>query len=173
MEEIWKSIPGFIDEYEVSNMGRVRSVDRLVYCSGPVKGSYWSLKKGRLLRPGPSNYGHLSVVLGRRNTHMVHTLVLTAFVGARPKGMECCHNNGVPTDNRLENLRWGTRSENSQDAINHGTRGDLSPSQVKYAREYLSAHKERGAQKYLADLFGVSQCTISSVKVGRHYANIA
>jgi hypothetical protein len=74
-----------------------------------------------MLRPGPSNYGHLSVVLGRRNTRMVHTLVLEAFVGPRPPGKEACHGNGQPGDNRLSNLRWGTRSENIADAVRHGT----------------------------------------------------
>lgn len=119
--ETWKAVPGYEGVYEVSDQGRVRSLDRYVQCSGPVKGAYVSLKKGRLLRPGPSNYGHLSVVLGRRQTRMVHDLVLRAFVGCPPAKHECCHNNGAPSDNRLENLRWGTRSENILDAVKHGT----------------------------------------------------
>ena len=121
MKEVWKAIPGYEGSYEVSDQGRVRSLDRVVACSGPVKGSYTSTKKGRILLPGPSNYGHLSVVLGRRNTRMVHDLVLRAFVGAPPKSHECLHANGVPSDNRLCNLRWGTRSENIRDSVRHGT----------------------------------------------------
>lgn len=121
MTEIWKAIPTYEGMYEVSNYGRVRSLDRDVVCFGKVKGAYTSRKKGRLLRPGPSNFGHLSVVLGRRNTRMVHELVLTAFVGPRPAHCECRHLNGDPADNRLENLRWGTRSENILDAVKHGT----------------------------------------------------
>ena len=120
-EEIWKPVPGYEGRYEVSDIGRVRSLDRAVICMGEIKGAYVSRKKGRVLRPGPSNYGHLSVVLGRGKTRMVHELVLRAFVGDPPDKHECCHNNGDPTDNRLSNLRWGTRSENIRDAINHGT----------------------------------------------------
>ena len=118
--ETWKAIPGYEGEYEVSDHGRVRSLDRYVECVGPVKGRYLSKKKGRVLRPGPSNYGHLSVVLGRNKTRMVHELVLRAFVGAPPEKHECCHNNGNPADNRLENLRWDTRGANIRDAIKQG-----------------------------------------------------
>ena len=50
----------------------------------------------------------------------IHRLVLETFVGLCPKGMECCHNNGIKTDNRLENLRWDTRSNNAKDAVKHG-----------------------------------------------------
>jgi hypothetical protein len=51
----------------------------------------------------------------------VHTLVLTAFVGPRPDGMECRHLNGVRADARLENLAWGTKAENMADKSDHGT----------------------------------------------------
>jgi hypothetical protein len=121
MQEVWKAIPGYEGQYEVSNQGNVRSLDRYVECEGPIKGRYLSKKKGRALRPGPSNFGHMSVVLGKHNTHFVHKLVLLAFVGPAPDKHECCHSNGDPADNRLENLRWGTRSENIKDAVRHGT----------------------------------------------------
>ena len=103
--EIWMPVPGF-DKYEVSNLGRVKSHSR----GAP-----------RILRPGPTNYGHLSVVLGRGNTRMVHALVLTAFVGPRPPGADCRHLDGDPTNNHLANLRWGSRTENILDAVAHGT----------------------------------------------------
>lgn len=51
----------------------------------------------------------------------VAVLVLLAFVGPRPKGMECCHNDGDPENNSLDNLRWDTHSSNVYDAIRHGT----------------------------------------------------
>lgn len=103
--ETWKPVPGYEGRYEVSDQGRV-----------------WSVRLYKMLRPGPSNYGHLSVSLGwPQRTHMVHILVLTAFVGPRPKGMECRHLDGDPKNNKVENLKWGTRRENILEAVWHGT----------------------------------------------------
>ena len=107
MTELWKAIPGYEGQYEVSDQGRVKS--------------YRRDKNGRILRPGRMPAGYLSVALGRNNSQCVHKLVLIAFVGAAPAKHECLHANGVPSDNRLENLRWGTRTENIKDAVKHGT----------------------------------------------------
>jgi hypothetical protein len=107
MEEIWKDVPEYEGRYQVSNKGRVRSFVR--YSSGI------------LLRPGRMPEGHMSVSLGRNNSQCVHKLVLLAFVGPPTIGHECRHLNGDPSDNRIENLVWGTRSENILDAVAHGT----------------------------------------------------
>lgn len=103
-------------------------------------GSVWSCwtKKGRgfgrgkvrlgdlwkKLKPTPLKSGHLTVSLckgGVRCTKSVHRLVLEAFVGPCPKGMECCHNDGNPANNHIENLRWDTHRNNHSDKIKHGT----------------------------------------------------
>ena len=122
MQEVWKAIPGYEGRYEVSDQGRVRSLDADVKCIGPIKGEYYSRRKGRMLKPGRMPFGHLSVALGKGNSRCVHELVLLAFVGAPYAGRECLHRNGVPNDNRLVNLHWGTRSENMCDAYAHGAR---------------------------------------------------
>jgi len=117
----WKDIPGYEGSYQASDSGEIRSVTRdVVYAASHKARAYTKRVEGRVLRPGPSNFGHLSVVLGRRNTRMVHELVLSTFAGPRPAKYECCHINGIPTDNRLENLRWGTRSDNIRDSVRHG-----------------------------------------------------
>ena len=121
MIETWKDIPGYESQYQVSTLGNVWSLDRVITCEGKVKGKYTSLRKGKLLRPGRSTSGHLTVALGRGNSRCVHELVLLAFVGPAPVKHECRHLNGNPADNRLENLKWGTRSENILDAVAHGT----------------------------------------------------
>ena len=53
--------------------------------------------------------------------YFVHYLVLLTFHKPRPRGMECCHKDGDPTNRNLSNLRWDTKSGNMQDAIRHGT----------------------------------------------------
>jgi len=126
MEE-WKDIPGYGGHYQASNLGNIRVKDRVVekVCGlninrVVVKQFY----KGRLLKPSRSDkYGHLSVHIGHNNKKFivaVHKLVLLAFVGPCPDGMECCHNNGVASDNRIENLRWDTHFNNNVDRKKHG-----------------------------------------------------
>jgi hypothetical protein len=73
--------------------------------------------------------GRLLVCLhenGKRKEHKVHRLVLEAFVGPCPLGMEACHYpDRDPTNNHVENLRWDTPSANQLDAVRHGTQGGL------------------------------------------------
>lgn len=115
--EIWKEIDGF-PLYEVSNLGRVRSWR--TYSGRSTAKSPRMLKLSpfqgkKYLRVGVTNsYGK---VIHKR----VHRLVLEAFIGPCPEGMEGCHNDGDPTNNKLENLRWDTHSNNLFDAIKHGT----------------------------------------------------
>lgn len=152
--EVWKLVPEYEGKYEVSDQGRVRSFNRC--------------PQGRILRPGRMPGGHLSVALGRGNSQCVHKLVLLAFVGVAPHKHECLHINGVPNDNRLSNLRWGTRSENNIDAVLHQHRGKLTETQVKDIRTRVKS-EGRGIGRQLAAEYGVHEATISAVKVRRHY----
>ena len=114
MSETWKPISGYEGCYEVSDLGRVRSLDRQSH----------GFRAGRMLKQniGVGN-GYLYVTLYRKphkRRANVHTLVLEAFAGPRPDGMEACHNDGDRTNPRLSNLRWGTHSENIYDIVRHG-----------------------------------------------------
>lgn len=124
MAEQWRPVVGFEGKYEVSDFGRVRSVDRWIeHAVARGRRAYTNWRKGRLLRPGRMPLGHLSVVLGRvAGSQCVHRLVLEAFVGPRRRGQEVLHRNGDSSDNRLENLRYGTRSENNRDISRHDRR---------------------------------------------------
>jgi NUMOD4 motif len=91
--ENWVPIPGWEGAYEVSDTGSVRSVDRVTN-----HGRRW---KGRVLRATLSAVGYKVVHLSRGNesrVETVHSLVLTAFRGIRPPGMEACHSDGVPNE---------------------------------------------------------------------------
>lgn len=119
-QEQWRPIPGYEGYYEVSDHGRVRSLDRYV---NRFHGQQ-VLKRGRVLKPGTYVSGHKQVNLhvpGHKRKWRVHHLVMLAFVGPRPDGLEVCHNNGNPADNRLENLRYDTHSSNMLDRNDHGT----------------------------------------------------
>lgn len=124
MIEIWKNVPTEIG-YQVSNLGRVRSAKRTKIVQPSASGrasGHFRTYKARLLKPGRAKSGHLTVACGKGNSRYVHDLVLEAFVGPRPDGMECLHRDDVPSNNVLQNLRWGTRSENLSEAYANGRR---------------------------------------------------
>ncbi len=113
--EQWKDVLGYEGLYQVSNIGNVKSLDRV----DPSGHKRIGKEKAKTLRNG-----YLSTTIfkdGVSKICNINILVLEAFVGKRPSGMESCHNNGIKTDNKLENLRWDTHSGNAKDLIIHGT----------------------------------------------------
>jgi NUMOD4 motif/HNH endonuclease len=137
--EQWRTIPGWEGYYEVSSLGRVRSLPRIVERRGhrgPQAVAARVLKKIPLGTP-PNEYPTVWLHrAGGRERRLVHLLVLEAFVGQRPAGCQGCHNNGVNTDGRLENLRWGTPSENMRDAIRHGTNSNTRKTHCAQGHEF-------------------------------------
>jgi hypothetical protein len=124
MADRWLPVVGYEGRYEVSDDGRIRSIDRITGVKRKLR------FKGRELRTfSHPKTGHLSVGLrtgdGQTKKVRVQRAVLIAFVGEPPAGHECCHRNGIPTDNRVENLYWGTRSDNMQDMLRHGRKPPL------------------------------------------------
>ena len=125
--EIWKDIPGYEGIYQVSTLGRVKSLDHVVVqCWG--KGASERTYKGRLIKPCRFKKKRAYVYVdlskdGRVLRFSVHKLVLTTFVGPCPDGMVACHfPDPNPENNCLNNLRWDTRSANEADKEIHGTR---------------------------------------------------
>ena len=108
--EQWKSIPGYVGSYEASNLGNIRSLDR-------------PTRKGRVLKQAETPSGYRVVSLcqnGKTRQWRVHQLVLMAFVGPPPEGHVGCHENDIPHDNRLENIRWDTPKGNTSDILARG-----------------------------------------------------
>lgn len=143
-QEVWKEVPGYGGSYEVSDLGRVRSVDRLTTRSDGVT----RLMRGRVLKDAKcSQSGHRSVSLmdevGSARSFRVHTLVLMAFVGARPDGMEACHFDDDPSNNILTNLRWGTRSINTKDRVRNGTHQMSNRTHCPHGHAYVAWNLER------------------------------
>lgn len=118
--EKWLPIPGYEGYYSVSDFGRVKSHQRVV----PHKTTGKKTIRERILSPGKSSSGYHMVTLWKHHKgehRTVHSLITEVFLGPPAKGMEVCHNNGIHLDNRLVNLRYGTRSENALDRNVHGT----------------------------------------------------
>ena len=118
-DEKWRAVVGYEGSYEVSSLGGVRSLDRVVTYPNGVKRKF----EGRFLKLAIGQGGYPSVQLkinGVRKSAFVHHLVLEAFVGPRPDGCIALHWDDNRNDNRVENLRWGTHSENRRDAVRNG-----------------------------------------------------
>ena len=107
--ENWCCLPTEEQKYEVSSLGRVRNRE-----NGKVL-------KGNILSSGYCAVGLSSSETGKVKTHLVHRLVALTFFGPPPSAdhSDVRHLNGQKTDNRLENLAWGTRSENMLDVVKH------------------------------------------------------
>ena len=136
--EEWRSVIGYEGLYEVSSLGRVRSLDRM------TTGSSRYAVKGKLLKlsikPGT---GYLSVGLtrdGRTKTWNVHRLVGDAFIGPRPEGLVTCHADGDKTNNRAENLRYDTYGANLRDSVKHGTHVMAGRTRCPKGHEYTDAN---------------------------------
>jgi len=132
-QERWLPIAGYEEQYEVSDLGRIRSLARL-----DARGR--SLRE-RELSPRKTTRDHLSVALyrdGIRRDLQVHHLVLEAFIGPRPDGMEGCHWNDDPSDNRLDNLRWDTRRANVLDSVRNGSHSMANKTHCPEGHPYTS-----------------------------------
>lgn len=177
MNERWLPVVGYERFYSVSSLGRVRSEGRFLPRShGPY------VMAPRIMRPGGSRVSkYLSVRLvderGIASTHYVHALVLTAFVSVRPPGLQACHNNGVRTDNRVENLRWDTVTGNTRDKLAHGTtrRGEQHHGHKlteRDVREIRGRVRSGASQRSLCAIYGVGAMTISRAVRGESWSHV-
>ena len=130
MPETWKPIPGWEGYYEVSDHGNVRSVNRIVSTSSGRKVHYTGVHR----KPRAEKTGHLALSLTKNSQkayRYVHRLVLEAFVGPCPEGMQACHKDGNPANNHLSNLRWDTQSANTFDQVVHGVHHEARKTHCK------------------------------------------
>lgn len=173
MTEVWKAVVGFEGLYEVSDLGRVRSLTRLILMNRRLpNGETIKVQRrlhGRVLSPGTVESGHKIVVLGRGNSRLIHKLVLDAFVGPCPDGHEGCHRDGNPGHNAKSNLRWATRSDNIRDMLDHGkSRSGLSSADVSRMRRHFQT--ETNAQ--IAKAFGVTPNCVSLIRNGHTWSHV-
>lgn len=127
--------------------------------------------------------GHVQVQLARNGKRVctgVHRLVLMAFVGPCPEGMEACHGNDSPADNRLVNLRWDTMSNNLQDRAKNSKVTEWSGN-AKYSVPKLNDLKIREIRGLIADglkqrdiarRYGVTPMLITKIKLKQIWAHV-
>jgi len=161
--EEWKDVVGFEGSYQVSNLGRVKSVHRKVKV-----GKGWQSVRERILKSQTLPKGYKQLILrkdGKHHAKYPHRLVLEAFIGPNPVGMECCHDDGNPANNRLDNLRWDTPESNNADKLRHGTvnhepcvKGEEVHTAVQTEHQVIALRQEWATGKYkiaqLARTFG-------------------
>lgn len=182
MSERWLPVVGWEGLYEVSDLGRVRSLDRVLEQTDARGGGYQRHFSGRFLKykycaKGP--YGRwCTVCLGRGAEGspkylLVSRMVLTAFVGECPAGMEAAHNDGNPENNKLNNLRWDTHSNNQLDITKHGRHGKSprrwSPFTVEDVLKTRATYAEAGwtAAKNVIGMSDFALCRVLNLK-GRY-----
>ncbi len=152
-EENWKAIAGFEGEYEVSDMGRVRGLDRMIGARWTGNLRRW---KGRILSPTIYSTGYPMVNLrNNRKALSVHRLVAKAFIPNPENKPQVNHLNGIKTDSRAVNLEWCTASENEKHSY-----------AVLGKRAVLSGLGRTGFRH--AQSKAISQFTLDGAPVERH-----
>lgn len=178
-EERWLPVVGFQGLYAVSDLGRVKSLARTAAVSG---GGQRPIRE-RILKTATDRGGYLKVCLCNDSVQehpFVHHLVLKAFIGPRPVGMQCCHFDGNRANNRLTNLRWDTHRANMDDRSRHGTQpklvgerngmSKLTHAKVQEIREQLAAGQS--LQK-IASASGVSKSTVFKIRTGKTWKHVS
>jgi hypothetical protein len=171
--EEWRDVPGFAGYYEVSNLGRVRSLSRA------IRTAYGATKfhEGRVMVPVPDKDGYPRVVLrvdGKHQTRRVHRLVCEAFNG--PPNIlhrNVDHIDGDRANAHAANLRWVSHAENMH--FRHrktGTRGEKIGGSKLTELAVREIRNGRCPAKQLAEKFGVSVYAIYDVRNGRRWAHV-
>ena len=143
-QEIWNDIKGYEGRYQVSNWGRVKSLNRIITNRRGRKATI----KETILKPEVVFDGYIRVHLsknGKQKHYRVATLVFEAFNGPIPEGKELDHANGVRTDNRLENLRAVSHLENCRNPISRAKHLAANESRSRKMKEYW--RKKKAASK--------------------------
>jgi len=168
MQEVWQPVKGWEGTYEVSSLGRVKTVARSVPCV--FNGTLSKRAIPERIRKTHLHNGYWSVRLETREkarTYYVHCLVAEAFLGPRPAGNDVCHGPAGKRVNTVENLRYGTRKENLKDRDRDGThqRGARGPGAKLTEAEVREVKKQKGVRtsaEVAAD-YGVSYSTICMI----------
>lgn len=176
--ERWRPVLGYEGRYEVSDIGRVRSVERKVRFG---KNS-WRIAPQKLIYQAviargnrTAKYAQVTLWVGNSaQSRKVYRLVLEAFVGRRPKGLEGCHGDGDSTNNRLDNLRWDTRKANNDDRKKHGKTVGVKNHKAKLSEENVrEILRSPEGPVILASRFAVTPQLIQLIRKGKVWTHLS
>lgn len=159
MIEEWRDIPGFEGRYKASSLGRIKSNSRIRKLCLNTSGYYTTGFKTK----------------NKQKTYLVHHLVLLAFVGPRPEGLETRHLDGNCRNNSLSNLTYGTHKENMADRKIHGGFYVHGSSHYRHMLSEADVIKIRGllnsglTQKTIGTYYGVTRSCIQNIKRGHSW----
>lgn len=173
--EIWVSAPGHEAHYRVSNLGRIKSLER----HKAMKNGVTRIFRGKLLtsRYAKNNGVYIMVELDGR-MQSLHRLIAAAFLGPAAPGMQINHINGDKTDNRVDNLEYVTPAENSRHAYATGlAKGPIGRQPVNTVLtaedvRYIRSMKGKKTQVALAEELGCSKSTVGHAMTGRNWASL-
>ena len=165
MEEIWKDIPGYDGRYQISTLGRIKSVERRARCTDHYGGENTRLVRERILQPYYKGGVALTTLCGRGGRSVCSLMAIT-FLGPRPDG--CCAFclDGNPANLRIDNIGWCKRGREHDDRLRRtGRNRKLSVDDLRGIRDGL-AKGERG--RTLAERYGVNPAIVSRIKNGKY-----
>lgn len=164
--EEWRAIPE-APTYSVSNMGRIRRDARDTINKGSGRSHHYPERILKLCDDGRGYLCTTAYIYGRHHRLYAHQCVLHAFVGKQEKGIEVRHINSNPRDNRLENLCYGTKSENMQDAVKTGT---LIFSRSKLSKDdVIAIGRDTRPIRTIAKDYGICEATVFSIKTEKSF----
>lgn len=166
MPEVWKPIPS-LPEYLASSEGRIMRVPYVAAMPHGGPRTYGGEPTPGVLADGRYRFHY------KGKNYKVHRLICEAFAGPAPfPGAVCMHLNEDPTDNRPENLQWGTQKENLAAPgfraylRRRSTKAKITAEQAKRIKYGAMTCKAAAAE------YGISPATVSNIRAGRSWAHI-